>query len=55
MLILEEEDFESPSDSIETTQDELDGFYVVKVNSAPKHRRVKNLNARCSFLLRHTT
>ena len=30
MSILEEEDFESPSDSIETTQDELDGFYVVK-------------------------
>ena len=27
---LDEEDFESPSDSIETTQDELDGFYVVK-------------------------
>ncbi len=27
---LNEEDFESPPDSIETTQDELDGFYVVK-------------------------
>ena len=27
---LDEDDFESPSDSIETTQDELDGFYVVK-------------------------